>query len=116
MVIAIPDMAEGAKQGWNVFFYMVRATMPDWLVNPLFLFILIAQFLCGLATVTSASRMIFAFSRDGGLPLISKWVSKVSPRFRTPVAAIWTGAVLEFLFVWMAQPFRSAGPISTPSW
>jgi amino acid transporter len=109
MVIAIPDMAEGAKQGWNVFFYMIHAIMPDWLANLLFLFILIAQFLCGLATVTSASRMIFAFSRDGGLPLISKWVSKVSPRFRTPVAAIWTGAVLEFLFVWMAQTVSIGG-------
>jgi amino acid transporter len=109
MVIAIPDMAEGAKQGWNVFFYMMGAVMPGWLAKLLFLFILIAQFLCGLATVTSASRMIFAFARDGGLPFISKWVSKVSPRFRTPVAAIWTGAVLEFLFVWMAQTVSIGG-------
>ncbi|WP_414693186.1 amino acid permease, partial [Parvibaculum sp.] len=46
---------------------------------------------CGLATVTSASRMIFAFSRDGGLPF-SKLLAKVSPTRRTPVAAIWTGA------------------------
>lgn len=109
MVIAIPDMAEGAKQGWNVFFYTINSIMPVWLAKLLFLFILIAQFLCGLATVTSASRMIYAFARDGGLPLISKWVSKVSPTFRTPVAAIWTGAVLEFLFVWMAQTVSIGG-------
>ena len=77
-----------------------------------YLFILIAQFLCGLmATVTSASRMIFAFARDGGLPLISEGVSKVSPKYRTPVAAIWTGALLEFLFVWMA-PLVSIGGTS----
>ena len=43
-------------------------------------FIFIAQFLCGLATVTSASRMIFAFSRDGGLPFISKWVVEGQPQ------------------------------------
>ena len=109
MVLAIPDLAEGAKQGWNVFFYMINSIMPNWLAKILFLFILIAQFLCGLATVTSASRMIFAFSRDGGLPFISKWVSKVSPRFRTPVAAIWTSAVLEFLYVWMAQTVSIGG-------
>ena len=30
--------------------------------------IVLAQYLCGLATVTSASRMAFAFARDGGLP------------------------------------------------
>ena len=29
--------------------------------------IVVAQYLCGLATVTSASRMAFAFARDGGL-------------------------------------------------
>ena len=109
IVIAIPDMAEGAKQGWNVFFYTITSIMPDWLAKLLFLFILIAQFLCGLATVTSASRMIFAFTRDGGLPFVSKWISSVSPRYRTPVAAIWTGAVLEFLFVWMAQTVSIGG-------
>ena len=109
MVLAIPDLAEGAKQGWNVFFYMINSIMPNWLAKILFLFILIAQFLCGLATVTSASRMIFAFSRDGGLPLVSKWISKVSPRFRTPVAAIWASAVLEFLYVWMAQTVSVGG-------
>jgi amino acid transporter len=109
MVIAIPDMAEGAKQGWNVFFYMISSIMPAGITKILYLFILIAQFLCGLATVTSASRMIFAFSRDGGLPFISKWVSSVSPKYRTPVAAIWTGAVLEFLFVWMAQTVSIGG-------
>ena len=84
IAIAIPDLAEGAKQGWNVFFNTVTTIMPNWLVQLLYLFILIAQFLCGLATVTSASRMIFAFSRDGGLPLISKWVSKVSPEIPYP--------------------------------
>ena len=61
IVIAIPDLAEGAKQGWTVFFSTMSAIMPNWLVQLLYLFILIAQFLCGLATVTSASRMIFAF-------------------------------------------------------
>jgi amino acid transporter len=109
IVIAIPDLAEGAKQGWSVFFNTMAAIMPNWLVQLLYLFIFIAQFLCGLATVTSASRMIYAFSRDGGLPFISNWVSKVSPKYRTPVAAIWTGAVLEFLYVWMAQTFSIGG-------
>ncbi len=73
-------------------------------VNPvvkdiLYLAILVSQWLCGLATVTSVSRMIFAFSRDGGLPA-SKALSKVSPKYRTPVAAIWTGSILSVLFVW----------------
>lgn len=101
-VIAIPDMDAAAAQGWGVFFATVNAIMPAWLVDVLYIAIFIAQFLCGLATVTSCSRMIFAFSRDGGLPVGSKALATVSPKYRTPVAAIWTGAVLECLFVWAA--------------
>lgn len=103
IMIAIPDLAEGAKQGFAVFFVTMSAVLPAWLVNLLYLAILIGQFICGLATVTSTSRMLFAFSRDGGVPAFSKQIASVSTRFRTPVVAIWTGAVLEVLFVWLAQ-------------
>ncbi len=76
--------------------------------NILYVAIFISQLLCGLATVTSASRMIFAFSRDGGLPF-SKTLASVSPTYRTPVAAIWTGATLAVLFVWGASLVSVAG-------
>ena len=109
IVIAIPDLAVGASQGWGVFFATMAAIMPAWLVTILFLLILVTQLLCGLATVTSTSRMIYAFSRDGGLPIGSAALAKVSPRFRTPVAAIWTGAVLQILFVWLAQTVSIGG-------
>lgn len=109
IMIAIPDMAAGAKQGWGVFFATMTAVLPAWLVTVLYFFILITQFLCGLATVTSTSRMIFAFTRDGGIPLFSKQISSVSVRFRTPVVAIWTGAILEILFVWLAQTVSVGG-------
>jgi len=56
-----------------------------------------SQFLCGLATVTSASRMIFAFARDGGLPA-SGALKKVHATLKSPVAAIWTACVIAVLF------------------
>jgi amino acid transporter len=108
IVLAIPDMDAGAKQGWGVFFETMNAILPMWLKQLLFLAILIAQFLCGLATVTSASRMLFAFSRDGGMPVGSASLAKVSPAYRTPVNAIWTAAVLEIIYVFLAQ-FISIG-------
>ncbi len=94
----IPDMGEAAKQGWNVFFWAMNLRVPALLREILYALILLAQILCGLATVTSASRMIYAFSRDGGLPA-SKSLARVSPRHRTPVAAIWTAAIASLLFV-----------------
>ncbi|RUV39625.1 MULTISPECIES: amino acid permease [unclassified Mesorhizobium] len=108
IVLAIPDLAAGAKQGWNVFFATMDTILPVWLKELLYLGILIAQFLCGLATVTSASRMLFAFSRDGGMPVGSGSLAKVSPAWRTPVNAIWTAAILEIIYVFLAQ-FISIG-------
>ncbi len=101
-ILMIPNMDDAAKQGWNVFFWAMDAQVNPTIKIILYVAILVSQFLCGLATVTSVSRMIFAFSRDGGLPA-SKALSKVSPKFRTPVAAIWTGSILSVLFVWGAS-------------
>lgn len=81
----------------------MEAILPGWLKQLLFLAIFVAQFLCGLATVTSASRMLFAFSRDDGMPVGSAALARVSPRFRTPVAAIWTSAIMTILYVFLAQ-------------
>ncbi|MGO4836623.1 amino acid permease, partial [Rhizobiaceae sp. 2RAB30] len=98
-VLMLPNMEEAAKQGWNVFFWAMDTQVNTTVKYVLYLAIFVSQWLCGLATVTSVSRMIFAFSRDGGLPA-SKALSKVSPQYRTPVAAIWTGSILAVLFVW----------------
>lgn len=98
-VLMIPDMNVAAAQGWNVFFWAMGEQVNPLVKDVLYFLIFICQFLCGLATVTSVSRMIFAFARDKGLPA-SGALSKVSPAYRTPVAAIWTGSILSVLFVW----------------
>lgn len=107
-LLAIPDMNDASKQGWNVFFWTINSITNPVVANVLYVAIFISQLLCGLATVTSASRMIYAFSRDGGLPF-SKALASVSPKFRTPSVAIWTAAVLAVLFVWGASLVTIAG-------
>ena len=107
-VMMIPDLGEAAKQGWNVFFWAMDNQVNGTIKEILYIAIFISQLLCGLATVTSASRMIFAFSRDGGLPA-SKALSTVSVKYRSPVAAIWTASVLSVLFVWLASVVSIAG-------
>jgi amino acid transporter len=85
-VIALPSIADGAKQGGNVFFWLMDAVIPGWLKIPLEIGIVLSNYLCGLACVTSTSRMGYAFARDGGLPSVMK---VVSPKFGVPVASIW---------------------------
>jgi amino acid transporter len=91
VVAAIPDLDRAAALGPGAFTWTVGAVLP----RPLAYFILagiaVAQYLCGLAAVTSASRIAYAFARDGGLPA-SKALGRVSDRYRTPTMAIWTVA------------------------
>lgn len=109
ITLAIPDLAVAASQGWGMFFATMDAILPAGLKVTIYLGILIAQLLCGLATVTSASRMLFAFSRDDGMPFGSKALATVSPKYRTPVNAIWTAAVLCILYVVLAMSIKIAG-------
>ena len=108
IMLAVPDMTAGAAQGWGVFYATMDAILPPTLKSIIYVGILIAQLLCGLATVTSASRMLFAFARDDGMPIGSKALASVSPQFRTPVIAIWTSSILCILYVFAAQ-FVSVG-------
>jgi amino acid transporter len=59
--------------------------------------IAIAMAFCGLSSVASAGRMLFAFSRDDGLPA-SGWLKKVSKRYRTPANSLTAMVVIAWLF------------------
>jgi len=58
--------------------------------------VVVAQFYCGMSSVTANSRMIYAFSRDGAVPGSEFW-HKINPRTRTPTNSIWFAAVGAFL-------------------
>lgn len=94
-VLAIPDMDQGAEKGTDVFYWMIESVLPPTLRHVLCAGIFVAQYLCGLATVTSASRMAFSFARDGGLPRLLR---SVSATHRTPVFAIWFVSLAAVLF------------------
>ncbi len=60
----------------------------------LVLIAIVAQYFCGMASVTANSRMIYAFSRDGALPGSNLW-HKINPKTRTPTNSIWLGVTLS---------------------
>ncbi|MEA2780928.1 MAG: hypothetical protein QOK29_2472 [Rhodospirillaceae bacterium] len=106
-VLAMPNVTDAAKQGGNVFFWLMDGSgMPGVLKKLLFIGIVLSNYLCALAGLTSLSRMIFAFARDGGFPA-SKFLRYVSPQYRTPVNAIWVGAVLAFLATLYSPAFAT---------
>ncbi|MEU6352889.1 amino acid permease [Streptomyces sp. NPDC047072] len=62
----------------------------------LLLVIIVAQLFCANAGLASASRMVFAFSRDGALPFSTTW-RRLSRRTQTPVAAVWLSVAVPFV-------------------
>ena len=57
---------------------------------------MIAMFFCGGSSVTSNSRMLWSFSRDGALPGYKLW-SSVNPWTKTPVNAVLFMVTLAFI-------------------
>jgi amino acid permease (GABA permease) len=75
--------------------------------------VVVAQFFCGMSSVTANSRMIYAFARDGALPG-SKFWHKINKRTRTPTNSIWLAAVGAFILglPYLYSPVAYAAVIS----
>lgn len=96
VTLAIGDLKATAAAS-NPFTYVFEQAFPHSRFPAVVLWIVtLAQWFCGLACVTSTSRMMFALSRDKGMPLSRYW-SSISHRFRTPAYAVWLSAALAFL-------------------
>jgi amino acid transporter len=68
---------------------------------------LAAMWFCGLSSVTAASRTLYAFARDGGLPWSAIW-ARVGARTRTPIVAIAVVTVGPLALVLGTAPFSDA--------
>ncbi|HET7142448.1 MAG TPA: amino acid permease [Anaerolineales bacterium] len=96
-VLTMPSVDEAGAAGWGSFNYMWAASnMPSWLSLFLAAGMVVVNYICALAGLTSTSRMMYAFARDGGLPG-SATLSNVSTTYRTPTYAIWVSAALALL-------------------
>jgi amino acid transporter len=88
ITLSIPDLAQAAAFGDGALVELMKLRLGPGMGSLLVASICGAMWLCGVSAMTSASRMVFAFSRDGGLPGHSLW-AKISPKYRTPANAIW---------------------------
>jgi amino acid transporter len=81
----------------------------------LLLICVVAQFFCGMASVTANSRMSFAFSRDGALPGSRIW-RRVNPRTGTPTNSIWLcvtcSTILVLPSLWNTTAYLAATSIA----
>jgi amino acid transporter len=95
VVFAIPNAKDGspdnAGTGAGGVAYIFTQSMGNhWAAFVLFISAS-AQVFCATSCMTSASRMTFAFSRDGAIPGSARW-SKLTAK-RVPANAVWLVAV-----------------------
>ncbi|KAM5564339.1 amino-acid permease BAT1 [Rosa sericea] len=55
-----------------------------------------SYFFCGLSVITTAARVVYALSRDNGIPFSPIW-RKVHPRSKVPTNAVWLCAAIGIL-------------------
>ena len=98
--LALPDLNETLNSGTPAALYVIRSALGPTIYKFVTAIILLAQFTAGLSSQTVLVRILYSFSRDGGIPLSQAW-KYVSPKYDTPVYSVFlaTGAtVLLILF------------------
>ena len=92
LTVAIRDLAVTASDP-NPALFILRGALGDRWGSIAMGLAIAAMWFCGLSSVTSCSRALFAFARDGGLPG-SRALRAVSTRYETPHVAIATCVVV----------------------
>jgi len=95
------DIAATALDAYPVL-YIAYQNLSLFLANIIGVIVFGGMWLCGLSSITSMSRMWFAFGRDGGMPF-SKVFCDIHPKWRTPVKSIVITTILAIIScVWSA--------------
>lgn len=111
LTLAMPSIPEGVAKGAEVVPWILRERLSGWVATGFLLGILLVQYLCGLAALTSASRMVFAFARDGGLPGAG-WLRRVNSGSGSPACAVWASAVAGAAFT-VLVPYTTIAVVCT---
>jgi len=86
---------------------LISSAVGETTAKLLVLIAIVAQFFCGMASVTANSRMIYAVSRDGALPGSRLW-HRINPKTRTPTNSVWLGVALSAI-VGLLSIYQKAG-------
>jgi amino acid transporter len=101
--LALPQGAGFANTVKNGLPYLFASNVHhQWLTQAVFVVVVLAFFSCGTSIQAAGARVLYSYSRDRQLPGSSA-LSRVTPRFRTPVPAILVCAILPALFALLAR-------------
>jgi amino acid transporter len=111
VTLSIGDLQLATRVG-NPFIFVLRNALGARLGDALVLVAMAAMWFCGLSSVTSNSRMLFAFARDEGVPF-SEQLARVSERTRSPHVAIWVSAAAALAVALWSEAYSAMVALST---
>ncbi|MBY0084721.1 amino acid permease [Brevibacillus sp. M2.1A] len=101
--------AAAASEAENAFIYVISEALGGAFGSVVLWLVTFAMWFCGLASITSFSRMLYAFSRDKGMPWSHQW-AEISTKYRTPAKAIWLVIILSFALALFDYIVKSINP------
>ena len=110
VTLAIPDLS-AAAEAKNPFIFILETSLGRTGTALVWLCVA-AMWFCGLASITSNSRMLYAFARDGGLPG-SAYLARVSEKWKTPHVGIWVSVAVAFVLAIFADALSVMAALST---
>lgn len=97
-VIDIPSVLDSdLGQPWAAYLIQV---MPQKIAVAILALTIVCGFFMGQGCMVAASRVTFAYSRDGCLPA-SFWMKRVNKHTRTPVNAVWFNTSVGILLLFL---------------
>ncbi len=117
LTLAIKDIPSvlGAKDASGnsipAVFVILQTALGDRAGTAFSALVVMAMWFCGLSAVTWCSRVIYAFSRDGGMPASNLW-KRVSQKHLTPAPAIWLSIVVAFVAAVYSGAYSTVTSIS----
>jgi amino acid transporter len=112
LTLHIPDIAKTVADSSPVLYIIYQNFDTPIYAHIIAIIIGGAMWLCGLSSITSMSRMWFAFARDGGMPGHSL-ISQIHPRWRTPIWSIVITSILAVLLTVYAALYSVVVAVST---
>lgn len=109
---SLPDLNATLHSNYPAALFVIRSAVGATIFKFIMLFILLAQFAAGLSSQTVVIRIIYAFSRDKGLPLSHVW-RKVSPKYGIPVNSVILVSMISLLICYFGGSIQNISSLST---
>lgn len=110
---SITDISATIADPYPVLFIAYQ-NLSAFLANIVGVIVFGGMWLCGLSSITSMSRMFFAFARDDGMPF-SATFREINPKLRTPVKSIVITSILAVVVCMYSAAYWAVTSISVIS-